>query len=195
MFPLILVLFLVVPIVELYVIVQVAGGIGVLETLGLLIVVSIVGAWLVKAEGYGVIRRVQAKTASGEIPGKELVDGALILFAGALMLTPGFVTDAVGLLLLLPPTRAIVRSFVMKRFSVMADAKVASFGFGPGTAGGQGPTVFGFGSSQVFDVDGHETDTQGPRRRPGTGTPPHDPEIVDITRDDDPSDEPPQLGR
>ena len=76
MFPLILVLFLVVPIVELYVIVQVAGGIGVLETLGLLIVVSIVGAWLVKAQGIGLIRRVQAKLAAGELPGKELVDGA-----------------------------------------------------------------------------------------------------------------------
>lgn len=192
MFPLILVLFLVVPIVELYVIVQVAGGIGVLETLGLLIVVSIVGAWLVKAQGVGLIRRVQGKLASGEMPGKELVDGALILFAGALMLTPGFVTDTVGLLLLLPPTRAIVRTFLMKRFSVMADAKVAGFGFGPGSgASGQGPTVFGFGSSQVFDVDGHETDS-GTRRRDDT---PPNREIVDLSRDDDPSDEPPSLGR
>lgn len=193
MFPLILVLFLVVPIVELYVIVQVAGGIGVLETLGLLIVVSIVGAWLVKAQGYGIIRRVQTKLAAGELPGAELVDGALILFAGALMLTPGFVTDGVGLLLLLPPTRAIVRVFLMKRFSVMADARVASFGFGPGAGGSQGPTVFGFGSSQVFDVDGHETDTPGRPRRPGASPP--DREVVDLTRDDDPSDEPPQLGR
>ena len=192
MFPLILVLFLVVPIVELYVIVQVAGGIGVLETLGLLIVVSIVGAWLVKAQGIGLIRRVQAKLAAGEMPGKELVDGALILFAGALMLTPGFVTDTVGLLLLLPPTRAIVRTFVMKRFSVMADAQVASFGFGPGT--GRGPTVFGFGSSQVFDVDGRETDRSSGGHRPRTDTPP-DREIVDLSRDDDPTDEPPPLGR
>ncbi|MFN3215091.1 MAG: FxsA family protein [Acidimicrobiales bacterium] len=194
MFPLILVLFLVVPIVELYVIVQVAGGIGVLETLGLLIVVSIVGAWLVKAQGIGLVRRVQAKLASGEMPGKELVDGALIVFAGALMLTPGFVTDTVGLLLLLPPTRAIVRTFLMKRFTVMADAKVASFGFGPGTTSGRGPTVFGFGSSQVFDVDGHESDTDPRTRRPGPDTPPNR-EIVDLSRDDDPSDEPPPLGR
>lgn len=193
MFPLILVLFLVVPIVELYVIVQVAGGIGVLETLGLLIVVSIVGAWLVKAQGIGLVRRVQAKLASGEMPGKELVDGALIVFAGALMLTPGFVTDTVGLLLLVPPTRAIVRTFLMKRFRVMADTRVASFGFGPGTTAGRGPTVFGFGSSQVFDVDGRETDGGHRHRRPGTDS--SDREIVDISRDDDPSDEPPSLGR
>ena len=171
---------------------QVAGGIGVLETLGLLIVVSIVGAWLVKAQGIGLIRRVQAKLAAGELPGKELVDGALILFAGALMLTPGFVTDTVGLLLLLPPTRAVVRTFLMKRFSVMADARVAGFGFAPGTS--DGPTVFGFGSSQVFDVDGRETDTTSGGRRRRTDAPP-DREIVDLSRDDDPSDEPPPLGR
>jgi UPF0716 protein FxsA len=194
MFPLILVLFLVVPIVELYVIVQVAGGIGVLETLGLLIVVSIVGAWLVKTQGIGLIRRVQTKLAAGQMPGKELVDGALILFAGALMLTPGFVTDTAGLLLLLPPTRAIVRTFLMKRFSVMADAKVASYGFGPGVRGGSGPTVFGFGASQVFDVDGRETDAGRGTRRPGPDTPP-DREIVELSRDDDPPDEPRPLGR
>jgi len=116
------VLFVVVPIVELYVIVQVAGGIGVLQTLGLLVVVSIVGAWLVKAEGLGLIRRVQLKLASGEMPGKELVDGALILFAGALMLTPGFVTDTFGLVLLLPPTRAVARAAVLRRYAGKLEA-------------------------------------------------------------------------
>ena len=91
MFPLLVLLFIVVPIVELYVIVQVAGGIGVLETIGLLIVVSVVGAWLVRREGLGVLRKVQTQLASGEMPTKQIVDGGLIMFAGALMLTPGFV--------------------------------------------------------------------------------------------------------
>lgn len=191
MFPLILVLFLVVPIVELYVIVQVADGIGVLETLGLLVVVSIVGAWLVKAQGIGLIRRVQAKLAAGELPGTELVDGALVLFAGALMLTPGFVTDTVGLLLLLPPTRAVIRMLLMKRFTVMAETRVAGFGAG-GPA--QGPTVFGFGSARVYDVDGREADSGHRPRGPRPQTPP-DREIVDLRRDDDPDDQHPSLGR
>ena len=106
--PLFLVL-LVVPLVELYVIVQVAGGIGIIPTLALLIGMSIAGAWLLKQQGVAVWRRLQAATARGEVPAKEVVDGALILFGGALLLTPGFVTDIVGLALLLPLSRAVVR--------------------------------------------------------------------------------------
>ncbi len=116
MFPLLVILFLVVPIVELYVIVQVAGGIGVLETIGLLIVVSIVGAWLVKHQGLSVLRQIQQRIRQGQMPTAQLVDGGLILFAGALMLTPGFVTDAVGVLLLLPPTRIMARGALMRAF-------------------------------------------------------------------------------
>lgn len=100
---------LAVPLVELYVIVQVAGGIGIIPTLALLIGMSIAGAWLLKQQGVAVWRKLQAASARGEIPAKEVVDGALILFGGALLLTPGFVTDIVGLALLLPPSRAVVR--------------------------------------------------------------------------------------
>ncbi len=116
MFGIILIAFLVVPLVELYVIIQVAGGLGVLETIGLLVLVSIVGAWLVRVQGVGVLRRIRGQLARGVMPGTELVDGALVLFAGALMLTPGFVTDAVGLLLLLPPTRLPIRALLVRRF-------------------------------------------------------------------------------
>ena len=115
-FGILVLLFLVVPIIELYIIVQVASGLGVLETIGLLILVSMVGAWLVRAQGLGVLGRVQAQLAQGNIPGREMVDGLLILVAGALMLTPGFMTDAFGLLLLIPPTRAIVRTIIIHRF-------------------------------------------------------------------------------
>lgn len=107
------IVFLVVPIVELYVIVQVAQGVGVLNTLGLLVVVGVVGAWLVKREGLGVLRRIQAALDRRQLPHRELVDGALILFAGALMLTPGFVSDCLALLLLAPPTRAVARRAVL----------------------------------------------------------------------------------
>ena len=114
MLPLLFLAFLAVPFVELYVIIQVGQAIGVLNTIAVLIMVSAVGAWLVKREGLSVLRRAQARVDQGGLPGRELVDGVLILFAGALLLTPGFVTDLVGILLLLPPIRAGLRAGVVR---------------------------------------------------------------------------------
>jgi UPF0716 protein FxsA len=111
------VLFVGVPFAELYVLLQVGHAIGVLNTLALLILVSIVGAWLAKREGIGVVRRMQAALNAGRVPGVELIDGFLILLAAALMLTPGFLTDIVAILLLLPPVRAGVRHQLRRRFA------------------------------------------------------------------------------
>ena len=111
------VLFLVVPLAELYVIIQVGQAIGVLDTLGLLILISVVGAWLAKREGLGVLRRIQRSIDAGRVPGTELVDGFLILLAGALMLTPGFLTDILAIFLLLPPSRAVVRRQLRRAFA------------------------------------------------------------------------------
>jgi len=110
-------LFLVAPLVELAVIVQVAGTVGVANTIGLLIAVSLLGAWLAKREGLGVLRRIQATTARGHAPSREVADGALILLAGALMIAPGFISDAIALLLLIPPTRAVFRGAVLRSIS------------------------------------------------------------------------------
>jgi UPF0716 protein FxsA len=109
-------LFLAVPVAELYVIVQVAGGIGVLPTLALLVGISVAGAWLVKWQGLVTLARFQRRVAAGQLPTAELVDGILVILAGALMLTPGFLTDVTGLLLLLPPVRALVRAGLLRRF-------------------------------------------------------------------------------
>lgn len=109
--------FIVVPIVELALIIQVGSSVGVLPTLGLLIFVSIVGAWLVKFQGMGVLMRMRQQLARGQMPTEELVNGVLILVAGALMLTPGFFTDAFGLSLLIPPIRAAVRKMLSRRFT------------------------------------------------------------------------------
>ncbi|MDQ3574319.1 MAG: FxsA family protein [Actinomycetota bacterium] len=109
MFALLALLFLVVPFVELFIIIQVGQAIGAPWTIGILILISAVGAWLVKREGVGVLRRARARMRSGEVPGAELTDGVFIIFAGALLLTPGFVTDVVGVLLLLPPVRSGLR--------------------------------------------------------------------------------------
>jgi UPF0716 protein FxsA len=108
-------LFVVAPVAELYVIVQVSGAIGFLETLVLLVVVAAVGAFLIKREGLRVWRRFNEQMAAGKVPEKELADGVLLLIAGALMLAPGFVSDIVALLLVLPPTRAIARILLLRR--------------------------------------------------------------------------------
>ena len=103
------VVFVVVPIVELAVILQVGQAIGVLETVALLIAVSVAGGWLMKREGLGVVRRISAQANAGRVPGRELADGALIILAGALLITPGFLSDLLGIALLLPPVGAAVR--------------------------------------------------------------------------------------
>jgi UPF0716 protein FxsA len=112
--PLVLLL-IVVPIAELYVIIQVGHVLGVVNTLALLVLISFTGAWLMKREGLSNWRRAQRQVDAGVVPGKEPVDGALIVLAGALLVAPGFITDALGLLLLLPPVRAGVRSFSRRR--------------------------------------------------------------------------------
>ena len=109
------VLFIGVPFAEIYVLLQVGHAIGVLNTLALLVIVSVVGAWLAKREGLGAIRRMQRSIEAGRVPGTELVDGFLILLAAALMLTPGFLTDIVAIFLLLPPIRAVVRRELRRR--------------------------------------------------------------------------------
>jgi UPF0716 protein FxsA len=116
--PLLFLLLLVVPIAELWVIVEVAGALGIPETLALLVLVSVAGAWLLKQQGMATWLRLKRSLERGDIPAEEVTDGALILLGGALLLTPGFLTDLVGLTLLLPPSRAVIkgsfRRFVVK---------------------------------------------------------------------------------
>lgn len=110
-------IFLVIPILELAVIIQVGQSLGALNTVGLLVLISIAGAWLVKREGLGVWRRFTAQVRAGAVPTREIADGVLIIFAGALLLTPGFLTDVLGLLLLFPPVRGAIRGATMLRAS------------------------------------------------------------------------------
>jgi UPF0716 protein FxsA len=104
-------------IVEVAVISEVAQRIGTLNTVGLLILVSAVGAFVVKVQGLAMLRRVLADLARDQVPGAALADGALLAAAGVLVLIPGFVTDVVGLLLLVPPVRAGVRRTLRRRWS------------------------------------------------------------------------------
>src|SRR4051794_23072063 len=109
MIPLLFLLFIVVPIAEIYVIIQVGQTIGALWTILLLIADSIIGARLLSWQGRRAWERFQQALAEGRVPHREVMDGVLIVAGGAFLLTPGFLTDVLGLVLLLPPSRAAVR--------------------------------------------------------------------------------------
>ncbi len=123
MFALVLVLlFIVVPVVELWLILQIGDAIGVWPTIFLLIFDSLVGAWLVKSQGGQVWRRFRETSGAGRVPANEAVDGFLVILGGTLLLVPGFLTDLVGIFLVIPPTRQLLRNrsirFVTKRARV-----------------------------------------------------------------------------
>lgn len=135
-------LMILLPIAEIYVIIQVGDAIGLVPTLALLIVDGFVGAALARSQGRAVIARFQQAMSEGRVPTKEAFDGALIAVGGAMLLAPGFITDVIGLSLLLPPSRAVVRTLIAK--SVKGRRTSVRFGFGgpggaPGSGGGQGP--------------------------------------------------------
>ena len=111
----VLLLIIGVPIAELYVFVQMSHAVGFFASLAVLAAVSVVGGWIVRRQGLRVWRRSNEQVRQGSVPSNEIVDGALLLLAGALLLTPGFITDALGILLLLPPVRLAVRAFVNRR--------------------------------------------------------------------------------
>lgn len=114
--PLVL-LFIVVPIAELAVVIQVGQEIGVLWTVAILVADAILGSVLMRSQGRIAWRRFNAAIAAGKVPAREVLDGALVIFGGLLLLTPGFITDFLGLLLLIPPTRAVVRAVLARRLT------------------------------------------------------------------------------
>ena len=112
-------LFLVVPVSEIAVFVLIGSQIGVLATIALVILTAIAGSTLLRLQGFGALARVRAALAEGRMPGKELVHGVMILLAGFLLLTPGFITDTLGLLLFIPAVREAAFAFLRKRIEVV----------------------------------------------------------------------------
>jgi UPF0716 protein FxsA len=146
--------FLVVPLAEIYVLIQVGQVIGPWWTILLLIADSIFGGWLIKREGSKAWRDLNVALSSGRMPARELADGALILIGGTLMLTPGFVTDAVGILMILPFTRPFFRRIL----TGVVSRRLLASGF-PGVASGHRPP-------------GHQPGHQpGTTQRPGPASP------------------------
>ena len=108
-------LFIVLPLAELYVILKVGDAIGAVWTILLLAADSLLGALLLRSQGRSVWRRFNTALAEGKMPHREVMDGVLVIFGAAFLITPGFITDVIGLLLLVPPTRALIRSQVVRR--------------------------------------------------------------------------------
>ena len=147
---LLVVLFIIVPIAELALLIQVGQLIGVWWTILLLIADAILGSWLLRAQGRAAWRRFNQALAGGKLPHREVVDGVLIIFGGALLLTPGFITDVFGLLFLIPPTRAVLRRLLVRR------GMLKLVGAMPGTASPP--------NGRPHDIEGSAVDIDPPPR-------------------------------
>src|SRR5262245_38665499 len=154
---LLVLIFIVVPIAELYVIIQVGEAIGLVPTLVLLLLDALLGSLLLRHQGRAAWIRFNRALAEGRVPHKEVFDGVLVIMGGALLLTPGFLTDIVGLIFLIPPTRALIRAFsarfVRRRMAL-------------------GGTIWSVGAGRRADGPRPAADgPSGTRRRPGPQDP------------------------
>lgn len=159
--PYLLLLFIAMPIVEIALLIRVGGTIGVLPTLAIVVLTAVLGTALLRQQGLATLARARAQLDAGELPARQLVEGLLLVFGGALLLTPGFVTDAFGFACLLPPTRR----WLAERLSARAVGVVVG-----GRVGGAGRAdrVPGDGPGASGDP-GQGGDPSGSRRRaPGT---------------------------
>lgn len=118
MFPLIGFFFLAVPILEIYLLIQVGEVIGAGWTIMLVVLTAVIGVWLLRIQGLSTLTRAQQRLQENQLPAREILEGMALVVAGALLLTPGFFTDAIGFLLLLPPTRIALVSLVASRMVV-----------------------------------------------------------------------------
>ncbi|MFL5819707.1 MAG: FxsA family protein [Solirubrobacteraceae bacterium] len=152
---LLVVVFVVVPLAELYVIIEVGRAIGAFPTIAILVVDSVVGSLLLRSQGRGAWRRLNEALAARRPPAREALDGTLIVFGGAFLITPGFVTDVAGLILLVPATRALVRRALVARLSRRFVVTVA--GRPLRGAGRRRP-----GPPDAYDVEGTAVEVDSP---------------------------------
>lgn len=131
-FQILFLLFLLIPLVEIYLLIKVGGIVGALPTVFLVVFTAVLGAGLLRIQGFSTMARVRNTLAEGGIPAVEMLEGAVLLVAGALLLTPGFFTDAIGFLCLIPPFRRALIKMALRRFFV-------PFGRGPHGGAGHPP--------------------------------------------------------
>ena len=151
---LLVILFIVVPIAELALLIQVGQLIGVWWTVALLVADALLGSWLLRTQSRAAWRRFNDALAAGKIPHREVIDGVLVIFGGVLLLTPGFITDIFGLLFLLPPTRVLLRGLLVRRGALKL------VGAMPGTAAPPN------GRARPGDIEGTAVDVDSDRLDP-----------------------------
>lgn len=142
-----LVLFVVIPLLEIYLLLKVGGLIGVLPTILVVIGTALLGTWLLKQQGMATFHRYQQNISQGKIPAQEMVEGLALVFGGALLLTPGFFTDAVGFLCLIPVTRQAVIRGILKR------VRFSSFSASSSTYTGEASARPTRGVGRTIDAD------------------------------------------
>lgn len=136
--------FLIIPILEIAVFIMIGNQIGLWPTLGMILVTAILGTLMLRHQGFHLISEIQTKSEKGEVPGRALIHGVMLLIAGILLLTPGFVTDACGFLLFVPPVRDSIWSFIKNRvnFQVLSPGGPQTMSPGSGeNTNQQGPTI------------------------------------------------------
>ena len=172
-------LFVVIPIIELMLLIELGQIVGLLPTLALVMLTGVTGAWLARAEGLRVFLQFQKEVASGKLPGQSLMDGISVLVGGAFLLTPGVLTDVFGFSLLLPPTRRWLQRRVRARLERgIADGSVRVVTMGSFGAGGFGFQATDFGQSTTGGAGGPEVGT----RPGGTAPRPTAPRGMDPTK-------------
>ncbi|MCC4816734.1 membrane protein FxsA [Vibrio lentus] len=139
MFPILLLLFIFVPIIEISLFIQVGGFLGLWPTIALVLITAFVGASLVRSQGIQTLMSVQGRLQQGEMPAQQILEGVMLAVAGVLLLTPGFMTDALGMLVLLPAPRAMIAKKMMEKMVVSN----MSGGFHAGGQAGFGQSPFG----------------------------------------------------
>ena len=149
--------FIGVPIVEIAVFIQVGGYLGLWPTLGLVVLTAILGTWQLRAQGLATLMRARSQIDQGALPARELFDGTCLLVAGALLLTPGFLTDSAGFLLFLPPVRDYLRRRLARFIETRVETRIV-------TGGGEVPPGYG------PIIDGDYSDVTG-EPRPGENGP------------------------
>jgi UPF0716 protein FxsA len=160
----ILALFLIMPVVELGLLMQVDKLIGFWPTIGIILCTGLLGGLLAKREGLSVWQNLNRRMGRGDLPGKEVLDGVIILCAGALLITPGVLTDVIGFLGLLPPSRSLIRKLVLKRIKkAMQRGSITAVGF---DAWSTEPDMYGAsGASGGSEMNGETDTTWGGERR------------------------------
>lgn len=165
-----LIAFIAIPLVEISVFIEVGGRIGLWPTVGIVILTAVIGTTMLRQQGISVLFKIQENLQANRLPVRELFDGVCLVIAGVLLLTPGFVTDALGFLLFIPPLRGLIATWLGARIIARADVRYGSGAQGPGMQGSNRPPGQSTGQSTG---------------RPPGGGPIIDGDFQDVTPDDD----------